>query len=239
MKLYSLQLATVAAVLISLAAVSPASAEEAPQKPGGSILPVPGAPDPAPFTLVDRYLDAARRGDLVMLERCIGKGVNAAVKDEVGRSALLLAVRDGKNLEIVKLLVDKGLSVAEADARGRTPLADAAALGLTDIVAYLIERGVDVNLKDKQGQAALYNAVLGGNRETVERLLAAGADIDTRDRYGDTPLMGACNRANEELARLLVEKGADVTLSDQENRTAAERAPEHASYCRSLSAKTP
>jgi ankyrin repeat protein len=96
-----------------------------------------------------------------------------------------------------------------------------------------------VQRKDWQGQTALFNAALGGDRATVERLLAAGADIDAQTDFGDTPLIGACAKGNDAIARLLVERGADPGLADQEGRTARERAPESAAFCRSLSQAKP
>ncbi len=204
-----------------------------------SLFPKPGAPDPAPFTLLDRYFDAARRADLRMLKLCVEKGVDTKAKDEVGRSALLMAVRDGRSLELLSYLHGIGLDVDEPDARGRTALADAASLGEFKLVDYLIEQGAEVNHKDEQGQSPLYNAVLGGDLETVKRLLEAGAEVNTQDRYGDTPLMGACNKGHEEIARLLFEKGADPSLTDQEGRTAAQRASEDSAFCRNLGEAPP
>lgn len=224
--------ASVAALLSLLAPYAAGAAEE--PVPQGSIIPKPSAPDPQPFTLVDRYLDAARRGDLAMLRRCLDKGVDAKVKDEVGRSALMLAVRDGHSLEVSKFLVELGLAVDEPDARGRSALADAAGLGQSEIVAFLLEKGADPKRRDGQGQTALYNAVLAGSRESVLSLLAAGAAIDSQDNFGDTPLIGACNKGNDEMARLLVEKGADPSLRDQEGRTAKQRAAEGAKFCQAL-----
>jgi ankyrin repeat protein len=199
-----------------------------------SIVPRPSAPDPAPFTLEQRYLDAAARADLEMLKRCLEKGVEPSAKDDFGRSALLLAAMTGRDLSVVEFLRARGLGVDEPDNQQRAPLAYAAGNGDVAIVSYLLEHGAAVARKDWQGQTALYNAALGGNAATVERLLAAGADIDARDNFGDTPLMGACAKGNEAIARLLVDRGADVALKDQEGRSARERAAAGAAYCRAL-----
>jgi ankyrin repeat protein len=218
-------------------AADPAAAQGGPRRPAAgstSIVPQPGAPDPAPFTLKDRFFDAARRGDLRMLKLCVDKGVEAGAVDEVGRSALLMAVRDAGSLEAVQYLRGLGLDVNTADAQGRTALGDAAAQGRTELVDYLVREGADVHHKDAQGQTPLYNAVLGGGTDSVARLLQAKADVDVRDRYGDTPLMGACAKGHEDIARLLVEAGADTTVRDQEGRTAAQRAHEDGHYCRTL-----
>ncbi|MFN2377619.1 MAG: ankyrin repeat domain-containing protein [Candidatus Binatia bacterium] len=240
-------LATVVALLCfaaSAAADAPAGlavpAEGPASRPGsGSLVPKPSAPDPRPFTLEDRYLDAAQRGDLKMIQLCLDKGVDPKTKDSIGRSALLLAAREAKNLEVVKFLHDKGLAADEPDATGRSPLADAAGNGDVTIVSWLIEQKADLERKDAQGRTPIFGAAIGGSAPTVARLIEAGAKVNVRDNYEDTPLIDACNKGNDEVARLLVEKGADPSLKDQEGRTARERAPETAKYCRSLGEAKP
>jgi ankyrin repeat protein len=208
----------------------------APARPATSPSLVPKAEPLAPraFTLEDRYLDAARRGDLAVLRLCLEKGADLRAKDGFGRSALLLAARDARSLEMVRLLQGRGLVPDEADNSGRAALAWAAGNGDLAMVSYLVEQGAQVDRKDWQGQSPLYNAVLGGSRETVLRLIAAAADVNVRDNFGDTPLIGACDKGFDEIARLLVEKGADPALRDQEGRSARERAAESAAYCRGL-----
>ncbi|HET9061736.1 MAG TPA: ankyrin repeat domain-containing protein [Candidatus Binatia bacterium] len=231
-------IATVTLVLVPTRA---GHAQETPpaQPPAGSIVPKPEALAPKAFTLEERYLDAARRGDLDMLKLCLDKGVDPRAKDGFARSALLLAVLNARNLEMVKFLQARGLPIDEPDVRGRTPLGYAAGNGQLEMVSYLLEQGAAADRKDGQGQTPLYHAVLIGSKETALRLLAAGADVDSRDQFGDTPLMGACNKGFDELARVLIEKGADPALKDQEGRTARERAPAGASFCRNLPATKP
>lgn len=214
--------------------------EAAPAPPaGGGLVPKPEALAPKPFTLEDRYLDAARRGDLETLQRCLDKGVDPRAKDGFARSALLLAVLNARDLPMVKFLQSRGVRVDDPDVRGRTPLGYAAGSGQLEMVSYLLAQGAAADRKDAQGQTPLYHAVLIGSKECVLRLLAADTDVNSRDQFGDTPLIGACNKGFDEIARLLVEKGADSSLKDQEGRTAGERAPASASFCRNLPATKP
>jgi len=232
----------IAAVLVScLVTDGSVRAEDAAtgQPHAGPIVPRAEGVKPRPFTLEERYLDAARRGDMRTLELCLEKGVDPRAKDGFARSALLLAVLNARSLEMTKFLQSRGLPVDEPDVRGRTPLGYAAGNGQPEMVGYLLEQGAAADRKDGQGQTPLYHAVLIGSRDAVLRLLAAGADVNTRDQFGDTPLIGACNKGNDDMAQLLVEKGADPSLKDQEGRTARERAPAAAKYCRELPATKP
>ena len=230
-----------ATAVIALAPAADLRAEDAKTPPpaAGSIVPKPSAPDLKPFTLQDRYFDAARRGDLPMLEVCIQKGIDPKVEDELGRSALATAVRDSRDLEMVEFLFARGVPMDEPDAVGRSPLHDAAGNADPTIVAWLLKNGAKVDRKDMQGRMPIHNAVMAGSREVVVLLLAAGADPNARDNFQDTPLIAACAKGLNEIARLLVEKGADPTLKDQEGRTASERADETAPYCRGLSGAKP
>jgi ankyrin repeat protein len=214
-------------------------AEHAEPKPTTSIFPKAGAPNPQPFTLTDRFFDAARRGDLVAVKLCVEKGVDPKAKDEVGRSALAYAVRDGHSLDVVQFLGDHGVAADDPDAMGRSPLHEAAGAGDTAIVKWLLARGANVERKDMQGRTPLQTAVLGGSREIAALLIAAGADPNIPDHFGDTPLIQACNKGLDEIAKLLVDKGADPSAKDQEGRTAAQRAEENATYCRGLAAPKP
>jgi ankyrin repeat protein len=206
----------------------------APPNLKGPIIPRPEPLEPRAFTLADRYLDAARRGDIDMLKLCIEKGVDDRVKDGFQRDALLLAASDGRSLEMVKRLDARGLPVDAPDVRGIAAIGYAAGNGQLELVTYLIERGAKIDRKDVQGMTPLVHAVLGGSKETVARLIEAGADVNSRDQFHDTPLIAACNKGVDEIAKLLVEKGADPALKDQEGRTASQRAAASSTYCRGL-----
>jgi ankyrin repeat protein len=208
----------------------------APPNLKGPIIPRPEPLEPRAFTLADRYLDAARRGDIDMLKLCIEKGVDDRVKDGFARDALLLAASDGKSLAIVKLLRARGLPIDAPDVRGIAALGYAAGNGHVELVSYLLEHGAKVDRKDVQQMTPLVHAVLGGSKESVARLIEAGADVNSRDQFHDTPLIAACNKGVDEIAKLLVEKGADPSLLDQEGRTARQRAAAASIYCRELPA---
>lgn len=95
------------------------------------------------------------------------------------RSALLLRCCAKGRLDMVKLLIDKGilLNVEDPD-YGYTPLMFAAKSGNTGLVSYLLEKGCPVDEMDNPGNTALTFAFLAqtGRMETIEALLDAGAD---------------------------------------------------------------
>jgi ankyrin repeat protein len=187
---------------------------------------------PEPFTVDQRLLDAVRRADRPTLERALERGATVRAKDDLGRSTVLLAVLDARDLDLVRWLHAKGAALDEPDVGGRTALSFAAEAGRLDIVRYLVEHGAVVDRRDVQQRTALFHAALGDHPDVVAFLLDRGADVNARDQFGDTPLIVACAKGNAATAALLLARGADPALKDQEGRTARERSAPEAGPCR-------
>jgi hypothetical protein len=186
---------------------------------------------PEPFSLEQRFLEAVRQADRATIERALEKGVRLDTKDDLGRSAVLLAVLDAGSLELVRWLHSKGAALDEPDIGGRTALSFAAAAGQLEIVRYLVQQGAVTDRGDVQRRTPLFHASLGDHRATVAFLLERGAHANARDQFGDTPLIVACAKGYGATAALLLEKGADPKLKDQEGRTASERAAPGTEAC--------
>lgn len=75
------------------------------------------------------------------------------LKDDDGQSLLRFAVPDGRR-EAVEYLLKLGSYVDVADAKGRTPLMEAALWGHPKIVQILLEVGSEASLKDRCGMTA-------------------------------------------------------------------------------------
>ncbi len=191
---------------------------------------------PEPFTLDRRFLDAVQRNDRQTIERALELGAKLAAKDEIGRSALFLAVMDAQSLELTRWLHEKGLPVDDPDTSGRTPLSFAADFGLLEIARYLVEQGAGVDSRDVQQRTPLLHAAGGNRPEVIALLIDAGADKNTRDHFGDTPLIVACAKGNAAAAAMLLQRGADTTITDQEGRTAKQRSAPEAEPCLRLPA---
>ncbi|HEB89027.1 MAG TPA: hypothetical protein ENI85_05610 [Deltaproteobacteria bacterium] len=190
--------------------------------------------EPRPFTREQRLLDAVRRGDRAVVERALELGVPVETADDMARSALLLAVRDAGDRDLVRFLHERGAAIDRADADGRTPLSFAASAGRLDLARYLVAQGASVDRADRRGRTPLFHAVLANQIRLVSYLIDQGADVDVRDRYGDTPLMLACAKGFDAMARLLLAHGADPLVRDQEGRTARDRAAPGHEACRRL-----
>ena len=70
---------------------------------------------------------------------------------------LLIASQQG-HLEVVKLLIEKGIYINQTDSNGWNALHWASEKGHKEIVQILIEKGIDINQTNKDGQNALHLA---------------------------------------------------------------------------------
>ena len=73
-------------------------------------------------------VEAANRGDAILVMRLLDKGAAVDSKDRYGRTPLSRAAANGHEA-VVKLLLDKGAAVDSKGEIGRTPLSEAAASG--------------------------------------------------------------------------------------------------------------
>ncbi len=190
-----------------------------------------------PFTLEQRLLDAARRGDEPTLDRALALGAPLEARDELARGPLLLAARDARSLALVERLHARGAALDAADAGGRAALSWAAAAGDLTIVDWLLAHGAELDRADVDRRTPLFHAAAGGHLGVARALLGRGAQPNAADRFGDTPLIVACSRGQNAMAVLLIASGADPVARNQEGRTAADRAAPSTPACQAAAAR--
>ena len=126
--------------------------------------------------------------------------------DEDGATAFLRASQSG-DVELMRLLLERGADPKINTKLGVTPLAAAAGIGwvegitserspeqTVEAVKLLLELGLDPDYQAETGRTALHGAGHKGATEVVRVLAAAGARMDIRD-FGNTD-----NRGSPELA---------------------------------------
>ncbi len=155
----------------------------------------------------DAFLKTLERGDVNTVKLFLAAGMNPNAKDEMGRTALMLAALNGHN-HISQLLLDKGADVNATDDSGSTAVINAASNDHRGTLEGLLESGADVNAANKDGQTALLRAAKEGHTEIVRMLLNKSAKVNIKDKEGRSPLMWAEINAHPDTARLLKEAGA-------------------------------
>ena len=129
--------------------------------------------------------------------------VEANAVQSNGKTALMLAARDG-NMEEVKRLLKNGADVNRANKNGGTPIMYATLGGNLNIVKILIELGADPNAAAENGWTALMISAAKGYSAITKQLLDSAADPNLQDIYHWSPLMRAVYEGRDEVAMLLL-----------------------------------
>jgi ankyrin repeat protein len=165
--------------------------------------------------------DAIKAGDAADVKRRIDVAGRLDPKSKEAAELLALAVAENE-VEIVKLLLDRGVDANAKNEQGRPLLLVAAASGGA-MTATLLDHRASLDARDKGGQTALHVAVAAGRKDAVMELLRRGADVKAVDRSGQTPLHAGI-KADTAVLDLLVAAGAQVNCTDVRGSTPLHRA---------------
>jgi ankyrin repeat protein len=183
-------------------------------------------------------LEAAVRGDPVVIEKLLKAGADANQGNADGQTALLIVSRTS-NLSVAKLLIGHGANVNVTERwHDQTPLMWAAAEKQPTMVKLLLDRGAKVDarsrlnnwtrmvtaepraqMRDVGGFTPLLYAAREGCLECVKLLLAGHADINLPDPEGVTPLIMALTNFHFDVGAYMVSKKANVNTWDWWGRT--------------------
>ncbi|XP_065838884.1 ankyrin-3-like isoform X2 [Oscarella lobularis] len=168
----------------------------------------------------------------------VERGCNIEAKNDVGSGALALACLGG-HLEMVKKLIEMGLSVNETHRDDYISLHSACDRGDVAIATYLIGNGANIEAATKVlesklssmgrlytcvfivsfGQTPFLLACYFQRVGVVDLLISKGCNIYAKDKDGDGALAMASLNGNVELAEKLIQLGLDVNEAQQDGYT--------------------
>ncbi|MEO1614388.1 MAG: ankyrin repeat domain-containing protein [Planctomycetota bacterium] len=161
------------------------------------------APLPPQMYSPEAFRDAALKGKLRVVERCLKSGMDVNEIGAEGFSALAMAAYGGHN-DIVKVLLRAGAKVDARDREKMTPLFHAASGPAPNVVATLLDAGAEINaVGGAENYTPLMMASAENQLEVVKLLLARGADQTMVDDDGENALDFARQKGNREVVAYL------------------------------------
>ncbi|GLH04841.1 Poly [ADP-ribose] polymerase tankyrase [Gryllus bimaculatus] len=173
--------------------------------------------------IANGHLDCVRL--LFQQDEC---DVNACTFD--GMTPMYVACQYQDSIELIKLLVEHGVSVNKGNTENITPLHVASKSYKLDVVKELVKNGAVVNVQDFNNFTPLMEAIdevrskWNQKNETplevIRFLLDNGANVNLTDLHGRSAFfIAVCVNWNE-CVQLLLEYGPDVNMRTNDNRTA-------------------
>ena len=169
----------------------------------------------------------------VLLEHSAAQALLLSTDDD-GQNCLHYAVREFANIDTLKLLVDRGVSINHIDNRGRSPLMTAViTAGIScprDAIRTLLELGLDPHVTDNSRRNLAHLLVLGWytvETETLHLLADYKVPINASDSRGRTVLHHAATSGTLDqpmLHSFLKEWGLEINARDNDQKTALDYA---------------
>ena len=119
--------------------------------------------------VVYRFHDAARKGDVSLVESLLQKGVPVDRVDLHYLTALFYAAAFNRT-DVIRLLLQNGADVNKRDNIGNTPVHWAAWNNSTEAIAMLIEHGAWINITNDRGEKPIDRARENGSEAAVRML---------------------------------------------------------------------
>ncbi|KAK3210832.1 hypothetical protein Dsin_015538 [Dipteronia sinensis] len=159
---------------------------------------------------------AALRGDDMLLNQLLKRGLDANESDNSGRTPLHIAASQG-NENCVLLLLDHHAAPNCRDSDGNVPLWEAMLGKHEHIVKLLIDNGADINFGDLGHFAC--TAAEQNNLDLLKNIVRNGGVVTRPHTNGSTALHIAVSEDNVEIVKFLLKQGADIDKPDMHGWT--------------------
>ena len=154
-------------------------------------------------------MSAKRADELIKIRETLLMSPIIGIPENIGGTPLMYAAYVG-NIEVIKLLIEKGADVNARNNHNGTALMLVAQRGDLVSVRLLLEKGADARVRHASGYTALMYAAASENSdpELIRAFLARGVELNVKANDGETALKLAGRKGRTEIVRLLEKAGA-------------------------------
>jgi ankyrin repeat protein len=153
--------------------------------------------------------EAARSGNLAIMELLLRQGADARAQDAKGNTPLHIGIPAANHEAALTMLLRNGADPNVRDEHGESPLHILITLNRPpETLAALLEGGADVSIRNIEGKTALYLAVRENRNDSIGVLLQHKSDIFAADNDGVTPFELALREKSPALPALITEETA-------------------------------
>lgn len=175
-----------------------------------------------------RLLDAAATGNVAAVTAALTAGADIEARDDLGRTALLLAATED-HVEVAQTLVADGASPDALDDRHDTPWLVTGVTGSVAMLEALLPAEPDLTIRNRFGGVSVIPASERGHVDYVRRVVETDIDVNHVNDLGWTALLEAVilgdgGPPHQEIVRILLGAGADRSLADKDGVTALQHA---------------
>ena len=124
-------------------------------------------------------------------------------EEKSGFTPLHKAASNGQ-IDICKLLIEKGADIHATDHSQRTALHLAAYHGHPEIIKLFIDKGINANVQDNNGYTPILWAIFGKKINTIDELIKHRADLNPPIRIGRSLLHLAAANSNTKVIKYLL-----------------------------------
>lgn len=171
--------------------------------------------------LQNKFLDAARSGNLRGVVEGLVAGVDVECRTLRGQTALMLAsaARTKAALQVIAFLVEARCNVDAADENGWTPLLYASRNNIQEAAEMLIKSKANVNARAHDGATPAMLAATESGDDLVISLIGRKVGLERAERKGWTLLFFAVEHGREDLVRWLLKKKANCDAKAKDRTT--------------------
>jgi len=144
----------------------------------------------------------------------VKKGADLEIKEDYGRTPLILCARERGGPETIKVFLEGGADINAYDKFGSTALELAAWRGKKEVVDLLLDAGVKIPSKGPHVFHLFSQAASQGLSRLFGEIVKTGVDPTFRMQNGGSLLHEAAAGGSAEIIAILIDKGLDINLKD-------------------------